>query len=488
MRASFYVLTGGFLAGVLWRSFFSITFAGVSAILLGSVCVYLITRVLAFHLSTTYLVLFSLALLLGVVRTEIAYVHFSEKEIFTEGETIEMNGTIVSEVDVREEHSVLYVALDSGVRAKTRLRVTVPHYPEYNYGERVLVQGVVHKPKSFETESGRLFKYAEYLMKENIQYELHQGTVQSLHEFQGNQFVSMLLVWKNSWLSIISLLVPEPSASLAGGLVVGAKRSLGDHWLGAFRDTGIIHIVVLSGYNLTLVANSIIRFSAFLPRTIGLGFGMLGVAGFACMVGAGATVLRASIMAIIGMLAVYIKRPYMLLRALTLAGVGMVLWNPFVLVYDAGFQLSFLATIGLIFVSPIFESRLGWISETLGLRGIVSATCATQLTVLPLLLYQIGTVSLVAPFVNVLVLPLVPTVMALTFVAGHIGMVSMFLATPFAWAGHVFLMYMFFVVRVFSEIPFASVSLPAMPWWLLVLFYVVPLFGTYLYKNKTTRR
>ena len=322
-------------------------------------------------------------------------------------------------------------------------------------------------------------------MKENIQYEMRHAKVTSLHEYRGNRSVSMLLRWKQSWLQTISLLIPEPASSLAGGLVVGAKRSLGDAWLSAFRDTGIIHIVVLSGYNLTLVANSIIRMTAVLPRTLGLGLGVLGVTGFAVMVGAGATVLRASIMAIIGMFAVYLVRPYMLLRALILAAVVMVLCNPFVLVFDPGFQLSFLATIGLVFVSPLFERRLSFITESLGLRGIVSATFATQLTVLPLLLYQIGAVSLVAPFVNVLILPLVPLVMGLTFIAGMVGAYSILIATPFAWVGYLFLSYMFYVVHIFAKLPFASVSLPVMPVWLLVLIYSIPYF-VYRYKIKTT--
>ena len=477
MRTSFFVLAGGFLTGVLWRSFFSSSVQFFVAVLLTIALITLIGRIVSFDWGTTYIAVAVLAFLLGAIRTEVAYLNYFEKEIFSEGETISTTGTIMNEVDVRDDHAVLFVAVDTGdAKHRTRLRVSVPQYPEFHYGDRVALRGVVHKPKSFETETGRVFNYVGYLMKENIQYEMRPALVTSLHEQQGNTIISTLLAWKQSWLESISLLIPEPSASLAGGLVVGAKRSLGDAWLTAFRDTGIIHIVVLSGYNLTLVANSIIRMTTFLPRTIGLCLGVLGVAGFATMVGAGATVFRASTMAIIGMLAVYLVRPYMLLRALILAAVVMVLWNPFVLVFDPGFQLSFLATIGLVFVSPHFEQHLFWVPEVAGLRGIVAATFATQLTVLPLLLYQIGAISLVAPIVNVLILPLVPTVMALSFIAGVVGMHSLFFASPFAWAGYLLLTYMFLVVDFFASVPFASVSLPVMPWWVLVLCYsIVPL-------------
>ena len=485
MRASFFVLTGGFLTGVLWRSFFSISVQGLVVVLLLIVVVTSIGTLASFDWSTAYVALAVLAFLLGIIRTESAFQNYFEKEIFSEGETVSAVGTVVNEVDVRDDHAILYVAVDSGeAKHKTRLKVSVPQYPEFQYGDRVALQGVVRKPKSFETESGRIFNYVGYLMKENIQYEMRPAEVTNLHEQKGNPIISTLLGWKQSWLESISLLIPEPAASLAGGLVVGAKRSLGDVWLAAFRDTGIIHIVVLSGYNLTLVANSIVRTTIFLPRTIGLCLGVLGVAGFATMVGAGATVLRASIMAIIGMLSVYLVRPYMLLRALVLAAVVMVLWNPFVLVFDPGFQLSFLATIGLVFVSPHFEKYLLWVPEAAGLRGIVAATFATQLTVLPLLLYQIGAVSLVAPIVNVLILPFVPTVMALSFIAGVVGVHSIFFATPFAWLGYLLLSYMFLIVDLFSSVPFASVKLPVMSWWVLVVCYgVIPLM--YWYKKTT---
>lgn len=490
MRASFFVLTGGFLTGVLWRSFFSISFSGFVAVLCILLIVFLLMQFMSFRWQNAYIALALLASLLGVLRTEMAYQDFYAREIFIEGETISIEGVVASEVDMRDEHAVLYVdvSMEEGAK-KTRLRVSVPQYPEFQYGERVSLQGEVRKPESFETDTDRTFNYVGYLMKERVQYQMRNAIVTSLHTQEGNPIVSMLLGWKQSWLEAVSLLIPEPSASLAGGLVVGAKRSLGEDWLEAFRDTGIIHIVVLSGYNLTLVANSIIRMTGVLPRTVGLCLGVSGVVGFALMVGAGATVLRASIMAIIGILSTYLVRPYMILRALVLAAVVMVALNPFVLVFDPGFQLSFLATIGLVFISPIFERRLLWITELAGFRGIVSATFATQLAVLPLLLYQIGAISLVAPFVNVLILPLVPTVMAFVFIAGIVGEFSLFLATPFAWIGHVVLSYMFLVVDVFSSVPFASVTLPVMPWWILVLCYgIVPFVYCRTYANGCSSR
>jgi competence protein ComEC len=191
------------------------------------------------------------------------------------------------------------------------------------------------------------------------------------------------------------------------------------------------------------------------------------------MVGGGATVVRGSVMAVLGLLAVYVSRTYIVVRGLALAGFCMVLWNPFVLVYDSGFQLSYMATLGLILGAPLFARHLERIPNTFQVREILSATLATQLAVLPLLIYHIGTVSLVAPLVNVLVLPLMPFAMLAGFAAGAVGAVLPLLAYPFAWMTHVLLSYVVWVVEVFARIPYADVAVPPVGWWVAALMYAM---------------
>ena len=131
------------------------------------------------------------------------------------------------------------------------------------------------------------------------------------------------------------------------------KRALGKDLEEVFRTVGIIHIVVLSGYNIMIVADAIMRVLAlfFFPRTrliIGVGT----IALFAILVGLSATVVRASMMAALVLIARGTGRQYAVLRALAFAGTVMLLINPYLLVYDPVFQLSFLATLGLILLSP----------------------------------------------------------------------------------------------------------------------------------------
>lgn len=473
MRTSFFILIGGFLTGVLWRSCVPVGVYGVMAMLVVCLCAAIVVwrQVPAYVIGLG--VLGACSCVLGVVRTEWAYRFYEHGRVFTDGASLTGTGVVVREPDARERGVLLTLTLDTSEGAPaTVVRATVPPHPVFHYGDMVRIVGTVREPVTFDTGTGRTFDYPGYLMKEGVHYEVSYAELTRLGGHAGNRMISWLLGVKQAWLASLSRLMPEPEASLAGGLVVGAKRSLGERWLEAFRATGLIHLVVLSGYNLTLVANGIVRGTRRLPRRVGFTLAVCGVVGFVCMVGASATVVRASVMSLVGMLAAYTSRPTHLVRALAFAGGVMVLWNPFVLVFDPGFQLSFAATVGLIFAAPLVERFLTFVPAWGGLRGVVGATLATQCAVLPLLLYQVGTVSLVAPFVNLLVLPVVPFVMALVFVAGLCGMVSVTLALPAAWGAHLLLAYLFIVVERATTLPFASVALPPAPWWAIVLLYL----------------
>ncbi len=145
-----------------------------------------------------------------------------------------------------------------------------------------------------------------------------------------------------------------------------------------------------------------------------------------------------------------------------------------------------LTTVGLVLVSPVVAERLWWLPERFGLREIVSATLSTQLAVLPLLLYQVGQVSLIAPVVNVLVLPPIPYVMGIGFTAGLVGMLASTLALPLAWAAHLILSYVFLVTDVAGRLPFASVMLPPIAWWVVALLYGALAYG-YVRVTRTAR-
>jgi len=221
----------------------------------------------------------------------------------------------------------------------------------------------------------------------------------------------------------------------------------------------------------------------FLPFTAQLIVGSLSIVFFALMTGAGATIVRASIMAILVLLARATGRVSDMTRLLFIAGFIMLLVNPKILVYDSSFQLSFLATFGLLYVSPLVAPYVSRVTDKWGLREVLIATLATQIFVLPAILYKMGEVSLVAVPVNMLVLLAIPLTMLLGFLAGLVGLVSTTLAWPFAFGAFFLLSYELFVVHIFSSIPFATLHISAFPFWAVTLWYLV--YVVILWRAKT---
>lgn len=392
---------------------------------------------------------------------------------------ISINVLVVDEPDIRENNTHLVVKFNNEIKddknknfkSDKKILLITNHYPEFNYGDEIKVRGVLKRPENFDTGSDREFDYVSYLAKSGIYYQMLNPKLELVSSGNGNFVKEKLFAFKKAFLQNIKKVIPEPQASLLGGLVVGAKSSLGTDLQEKFRKVGLIHLVVLSGYNLTIVADSIMGFLSFLPINISLSFGAVGIILFALMTGASATIVRASIMALLVLLARGVGRESKITRALFLAGFLMLIHNPKILVFDPSFQLSFMATIGLIFVSPKIGKYFNFLPEKFGLKETAIATVSTQIFVLPLILYMMGDLSIVAIFVNLLVLIFIPATMLLGFCAGMIGFVSTPISLPFAYITNLFLSYELKVVEIFSSLSFASVHVSYFPFWLAVVVY-----------------
>ncbi|MDO8594059.1 MAG: ComEC/Rec2 family competence protein [bacterium] len=420
------------------------------------------------------LAVFLLAVGFGMWRYDIAEQKGTETGLESSvGQTVTLEGLIADEPDVREATTRLILEVDSE-DIRTRILLMVSHEPRYSYGDRIQITGKLERPKNFTDEKTlREVDYISHLEKDGIFYQMFRPKITLLASGEGNVVIEKLFAFKNVFIGNINTLIVQPHASLLGGLVVGAKQSLGKELLDNFRIVGVIHIVVLSGYNITIIAVFIEWLLSRLRKNLRLIFAAIAMTLFAIMVGASATVIRATVMALLVLLARGTGRIYQVTRALLVAGVIMLLHNPKILVFDTSFQLSFLATVGLIYVSPFIEPKVKWVTERFHMREIVVATVATQLFVLPFLLYKTGVLSVVSLPVNLLVLAAIPLTMLFGFAAGMVAFISSALALPFAYIAYAFLSYELTIVEWFARLPFAAVSLPYFPLWLVVLWYTV---------------
>jgi competence protein ComEC len=369
--------------------------------------------------------------------------------------------TVVREPVVSETAQQIVVRIDAH-----RVQVFLERYQNIQYGDRIRLRGTVEKPESFVGELGREFPYAHYLAARGVHYIVRfPESVEVVGTGAGNPVLAWLYTQKHAFQSNMEQALPEPAAGLGQGLLLGVEGALGARLEESFRTTGLIHIVVLSGYNVMLVV-AFIQFIA--GRLLGRFSRMVASVGaiivFAVLVGLSATVVRATIMAGVLLVAQYFGRPYVALRGLCIAGSIMVILNPMLVLYDIGFQLSFMATLGMILVVPQLETFLMTRPRTIAWSSYFIATLATQIAVLPLLLYHIGEFSLIAPLANTLVLPAVPFAMLAAFLTGTIGA---FLPSVGVLCGLIArwpLEYITTLATYLGALPFASFMVPPFSW------------------------
>jgi competence protein ComEC len=199
------------------------------------------------------------------------------------------------------------------------------------------------------------------------------------------------------------------------------------------------------------------------------------------LVGYSASVVRASVMAGLFLLTILLDRPYYVFRMLVLAGFMMVMVEPYSLRYDIGFQLSFMATLGLILVAPQLEVAWSQVTTWFSVRSFLIATVATQIAVAPLLLYYMGEWSIIAIVANILVLPMVPLAMLTTFSTGLVALVIPQLVLPLALLANLTLWYIIMIATTLARLPYAAISVPPFPPGLVLVLYICLALSWYWY-------
>lgn len=488
-----WAIVGGFLGGVFVASVFTIGYTlALFAILVAAIAALFMYVRRDKRAVLAVFAIASVAFAIGVARM-VSEVRVGDPALTARvGETVTLIGIVTEEPDRRENNTRLTVDIDTMIyhsvetEVDARVLVIASLRTEAKYGDTVAVTGKLGLPEVFDTTLGRSFDYPKYLAKDGILYTLSFAQIELLGDNHANPAKAFAIGLKQLFLRGLSNAIPEPEAGLAGGITVGDKRSIGEELTEDFIATSLIHMVVLSGYNITIVINGVNALAKSASASVRFGTAGVIVLLFALMSGGAATAVRAGAMALIAVYARATHRTFLAARALAVVCVAMVAWNPWTLVFDPSFQLSALATLGLILFTPIFASWLRRVPEKWTVREILASTLATQITVLPLLLYQSGTLSLVALPANLLALVTVPFAMGASAIAAAGGLIAGPLAPIIGFPAYLILGYEIAVARFFAALPFASVGVPALSaTWLFIAY--VALFIAYLrLKKKTT--
>lgn len=418
---------------------------------------------------------FALALFgfsLGVLRVFLAQHQTTPADIdYYNGQKLEVIG-VITEVDIRRDKAKYTVSAEGRaegegvVEVDGDILISTGRFPKYRYGDRVRIYGELQAPGEFDG-----FDYGAYLSRFGVYCVMYQPSVKVLESGQGSIFWHAMSYLQNKFMEHINRLFPEPHASFEAGLLIGARKGIPDDLMTKFNITGLTHIIAISGFNITIIIAFVMWALAGLPRMKAFWVAIGTIILFTLFVGASPAVVRASIMGILGLIALNYGRQNNIHLTILWSAALMVLWNPLILVYDVGFQLSFAAVMGLMYVSPHFEKYSKKLPAAFGIREAITMTMSAQVMALPIIVYNFERLSLIAPLSNLLVAFAIPPAMLFGFVAVVVSFFFFPLAQVVAYLTWGILTYIIKVIELTAAIPYASVNLPGMTFMMMFLYY-----------------
>ncbi|MEK7589263.1 MAG: ComEC/Rec2 family competence protein [Patescibacteria group bacterium] len=410
---------------------------------------------------------------------------FNDREAGGKGISVRVVGYVAGDVRERGLQSQFpfevkeIIALKRTFSAGERVLVTADNRAGYRYGDILTIEGAPQAPKNSES-----FDYATYLKKQGIRSIfsspdiLAEGSISlGLWERSSVVVYRALQGLKSRFESALIGTIAEPEAAYIQGVLLGSRSAIPERLQDAFATTGTSHILAISGYNITIVAEAVLGVLLFwFRRRRAIWIATAAIILFTLLTGASASVVRAAVMGLLVLFASGYGRLYDAKNGIILAGALMVFFNPFILVFDIGFQLSFLAVIGLLYLYPIFQRWAQRAPSLTGLKEIALMTLSAQVMVILLLVGYFHSFSLVSLVVNILILPIVPAVMLFGFIAGISGMIWIPLGKIIGVVAWALARYQLWIVEHAASFSFASVSI-SLPWIIIVLAYVLLIGG-----------
>ena len=417
--------------------------------------------------------------------------------------TIVVEGMVCTEPETGSTASIFQLSATklqingAYAEASGKALVTILRYHEYHYGDILRITGKLETPPQSDD-----FSYKDYLARQGIYSIINYPRIEILDTGKGFKPLAWIYSLRNRLSQSLSQALPEPQASLAQGILLGQRGNIPYSLNQAFSRTGTAHVLAISGINITIVIGMLLAAGIWLfgkRYSIYIWLALLIIWLYALLTGMNPPVVRGAIMGSLFLIAEYLGRQSSASIALTFAAAVMVGIQPQVL-WDASFQLSFLAMAGLIFISPYLQNwgRKG-VMAAVGKEGTAASlgnfisdsfavTLAAILATWPIIAYYFHVVSFVglpATFFAVLALPGIIITSAL--VAG-VGLLAPLLAQVIGWVSWLFLSYFMIVVRAFDALPFSSIKLEGIDIWQIWIYYALlaAIVATIYYRNQLT--
>ena len=375
------------------------------------------------------------------------------------------------------------------VTGKTQVFLYTSEPPEINYGDRVSLSGRLSLPLA--SGNPGLFDYRKYLSYQKVHslFSVYNSEdIEILGRAKISTFRSVISKIRQRIDSVINTTLPQMESSILAGLILGERCDLPRDIQVMFADAGVLHILAVSGLNVGLVLFIFYGFfrGIGIPKRATYLLTILVVIIFAQVVGNPPSAARASIMAICGLVAFLFDRDKHLYNSLALSALIILIWNPFTL-FDVGFQLSFMATLGILYLTSHFQTyfRLSKPHKLVTyVLGSLAVSAGALVGVYPITAFYFNKISLIALISNIVVVPQVGVITALGFASSILGLFSLWLARMISIINRLLIDVLVRCIGFFASLPF-SIKYVVNPSLIFMLIYY--LFFIFLPKTRTSR-
>jgi len=416
---------------------------------------------------------------------------------------LELKGVVSTMPDVRDMSTRLTldaqeIKLEEDWQPVTgKVLVTVPRYPEFQYGDLVSITGELQTPLTYDD-----FDYRGYLEHKGIYAVVYYPKIEFLSSGHGVAPLAWIYNLRATLSEKLAEILPEPQASLAQGILLGMRGNIPADLNENFTRSGAAHLLAISGQNLAIMAGILLAIGLWIfgrKRYLYVWMALVVIWFYTVITGMDPPVVRGAIMASVFLFAEVLGRQRSGFAALMFTAAVMVAVNPYIL-GDVSFQLSFLAMVGLILVYPIFKdlttrlitSRLGnegFFSSTITLMiDSFSVTLASIIAVWPVIAYYFGIFSFAGPLATFLITPVFPVIVILGTLAALFGLASIAVAQFFGWLVWPFLTYMIAVVNGLGSPSFASVEIQSFNPYIILVYYIVLVLLIWLHSRRSKVR
>lgn len=399
---------------------------------------------------------------------------------YNNGQFISFETTLLSEPQIVRKYQRFSVNSEK----VGKIFITVLRYPEFHYADTVRISGSV----SFFSLKKTSNQKSQSPTNENIARSMFLPKIEAVQKDSnftltpiksGLAFVSAL---RQKIISIFEKTLPRNESSLLLGIVFGIRGQMAKELMESLRISGVLHVIAASGMNVSMVGAFLSGlFSVLFKRQVAVFTSIFGIVFYAILAGLEPSILRATVMGILAFSAQILGRQRLAFYSLFLAGFLMLFMSPDLL-FDVGFQLSFLATFGLLYLKPLLSK----ISQVPLVNDDVSTTISAQTLTLPVILANFGSYSVFSVLVNGLVLWVVPILMVLGGLGAIFGLFIEPLGQLLLFLAYPLLLYFEGVVRFFANLG-GVVELRSFPWQIALGYYML-LFSIILFFQRENEK